>query len=88
MNTKELQAQLDILNKAIFETAIIENAGKYITNSDINLVGNNTEIEAIENKKIEAKLNTVNAMIDYYQNGGIITRCDTKMTKREKRLYR
>lgn len=88
MTSAELQAQLVILNKAIFEQAIIENAGKYITNSDINMIGDNTLVEKLENEKIMAKLDTVNAMIDFHQNGGRIIKCGIKMTKREKRLYR
>lgn len=87
MTSSELQAQLDNLNKLIFETAVKENAGKYITNSDINLVGNNDITEQIENKKLADKIVSVNAMIDFHSNRGIIVKVKAVKSKRLNRLY-
>ena len=87
MTSSELQAQLDNLNKVIFETAIKENAGKYITNSDINLTGDNTITEKLENAKIMDKIVSTNAMIDFHMNRGIIVKVKAVKSKRLNRLY-
>lgn len=86
MNSKELQAQLDNLNKIIFETAVRENAGRYITNETVKTVNNNIA-ENLENAKLTDKIVSVNAMIDFHQNRGVIIKCKTPKSKRLSRLY-
>lgn len=87
MNSIQLQNQLDSLNKLIFETAVRENAGRYKVNENVAAVENDIT-ERIENEKIIEKIKSVNAMIDFHQNGGLIQRCEMKVTKRMKRLYK
>jgi len=86
MNTKDLIAQLDAINKQIFEQAIIENKGRYKMADNI-VALDNLEVNAIENDKIISRIKTADSMIAFYQNGGNITKCKTVVSKRMKRLY-
>ena len=88
MNTSvsELERRLALVNKAIFEAAIIENKGRYIISDSIKAL-DNLEIDGIANDKIISKIISVNASIDFLSSGGIITRCKPVVTKRMKRLY-
>lgn len=86
MNSIQLQNELAALNKLIFETAVKENAGRYKVNENVAAVENNIT-ETIENEKIKAKIVSVNAMIDFHTNRGIIVKCKTPKNKRLNRLY-
>ena len=77
MNTKELMAQLAELDKKIFEQAIIENKGRYKISNDIKAL-DNLEVDAIQNQKYIDRIISVNAMIDFHNKGGIITKCPAK----------
>ena len=77
MNTKELMAQLAELDKKIFEQAIIENNGRVKMNTSIKAV-DNLEVDAIQNQKYIDRIISVNAMIDFHNKGGIITKCPAK----------
>jgi len=77
MNTKELMAQLAELDKKIFEAAIIENKGRYKMSNDIKAL-DNLEVDAIQNQKYIDRIISVNAMIDFHNNGGRITVCKPK----------
>lgn len=91
MNTKDLMAQLESLNKEIsvmeYNDAIISNKGRYkVVNNIVTL--DNLEVDAIQNQKYIDRIISVNASIDYLSNGGIITKCKPVVTKRMKRLYK
>ena len=88
MNTSvsELELQLALINKAIFESAIIENKGRYIISDSINSL-DNLEVDAIQNQKYISRIISVNASIDFLSNGGNITRCKPVVNKRMKRMY-
>ena len=77
MNTKQLMAQLAELDKKIFEAAIIENKGRYKIGTGIVAV-NDLEVDAIQNQKYIDRIISVNAMIDFHNNGGRITKCPAK----------
>jgi hypothetical protein len=86
-NLALLQAQLDIINKKIFSENIAQNNGRVKMVSNIVAV-DNLEIDAIQNQKIIDKIESVNAMIDFYNKGGNVQIIPAKGNKRLKRLYR
>jgi len=90
MNTKDLMAQLESLNKEIskmeYAEAVNANKGRYKMSNDIKAL-DNLEVDAIQNQKYIDRIISVNAMIDYRSNGGNITKCRTVTSKRMKRLY-
>lgn len=85
-SVSELQRQLALVNKAIFEQDIIQNKGRFIISNSIKAL-DNLEIDGISNDKIISKIVSVNASIDFLSNGGKITKCKTVVSKRMKRLY-
>ena len=82
----ELERQLALVNKAIFEAAIIENGGRVKMNTTINAV-DNLEVDGIQNQKYIDRIISVDAMIEFHKNGGIITKCKPRKIKQSEKTW-